>query len=156
MGPAALVSRRLLQESACHDCLIWIEPGNFKLVFHKTKSPGTIPKLKAKTSLEVGVPRRWHPKNTGSSPCQHLGIVGCFLQICSQGLHDDTANSSLPRQSETVCKKSISGLCEEMTYQTQMFLLFVQSLDLRTGIFWYEFKGKKSLTLTVLYHGITK
>ena len=81
-------------------------------------SPSTLSKLKAKFHItgdvkdrrEVGVPRRRKPKKTVSSPCQHLGAVGCLLQICSQGLQDDMADGSLPRQFGTDYKQPNSGL----------------------------------------------
>ena len=85
-------------------------------------SPSTLSKRKAKLHItgdvkdirevgrEVGVPRRRHPKKTVSSPCQHLGAVGCLLQICTQGMQDDMADGSLPRQSGTDYTQPISGL----------------------------------------------
>ena len=76
-------------------------------------SPSTLSKLKAKFHITGDVkdrPRSGRPKNTVSSPCQHLGAVGCLLQICSQGLQDDMADGSLPRQSGTDYTQPISGL----------------------------------------------
>lgn len=45
---------------------------------------------------KLSIPRRQHYK-TVPLPCQHLGTVGSVIQIYSEGLNDDMAYSSLPR-----------------------------------------------------------
>lgn len=45
---------------------------------------------------KLSIPRRRHYK-TVPLPCQHLGTVGSVIQIYSEGLKDDMAYSSLPR-----------------------------------------------------------
>lgn len=54
--------------------------------------------------LEIGPPTMF------SLPCQHLGTIGSLLQSCSQGLQDNMANGSLPRELGTDCIQPISGL----------------------------------------------
>ena len=74
-------------------------------------SPSTLSKLKAKFHITGDVkdrPRSGRPKNTVSSPCQHLGALTAV--IFSEGLQDDMANGSLPRQSGTDYTQPISGL----------------------------------------------
>ena len=70
-------------------------------------SPSTLSKLKAKFHITGDVtdrPQSGRPKKT--TPQE----VGCLLQICIQGLQDDMADSSLPRQSGTDYTQPISGL----------------------------------------------
>ena len=124
MGPTtvstATVSKCLLQESACLtdlDRVLAIGQLQAGVLQNQVAalfgvSPSTISRLKAKFHI-TGVkdrPRSGRPKKAISSPCQHLGAVGCLLQICSQSLQDDMANSSLPRQYGTDCTQPISGL----------------------------------------------
>lgn len=61
---------------------------------------------------KVGVPVRQH-KKTVSSFCQHVGTKGSLLHVCSQGLQDDMADDSLPRQARSDCTQPGSGLIRQ-------------------------------------------
>lgn len=123
-GPCYSISWCLLQTH--HVGLIWIGQLSADVPQKQVTalflvSPYIISKLKAKfhiigdynmpdTGCEAGVPRRWRYKKTVSSPCQNLGTVGSLLQICRQGLQDNMADSSVPRQYRTECTQPICGL----------------------------------------------
>lgn len=78
-------------------------------------SPITIFKVKAKFHIRGDVgDRPWsgHPKKTTPQEDRFLTLsaLSCFLHICSQGLLDNMADDSLPRQSGTGCTQPISNL----------------------------------------------
>lgn len=90
--------------------------GQPQVVFGESRS--TSSNLKAKfykqetseTGWEVGVLRRWDHKKSISSPCQNLRTTGSLLQIWSQGLQNDIADGSLPKQSRPDCTQPVSAL----------------------------------------------
>ena len=77
-------------------------------------SPSTLSKLKAKFHIMGDVkdrPQSGRPKKTTPQEERFITLSALsLLQICSQGLQDDMADGSLPRQSGTDYTQPISGL----------------------------------------------
>ena len=77
-------------------------------------SPSTLSRLKATFHITGDVkdrPRSGRPKKTTPQEDHFITLSALsLLQICSQGLQDDMADGSLPRQSGTDYTQPISGL----------------------------------------------
>lgn len=98
-GHATVLSRCLLQEFTCQDWLIWIgrtQKSNFKLMLRHYLEWTLVSSPKwGQSSITGGIsdrqPRK-QPKLIVSSTC-HSRAVDCFLEICSQGLQENIADS---------------------------------------------------------------
>lgn len=72
--------------------------------------PSSIYLGSSETGCEVGILRRRSHEYCFFQPVSTQETVDDLLQICRQGLQDNMANGSSPRQSGTDCIQQISGL----------------------------------------------